>query len=147
MWLSSFLTPTHTGSSSTGTRGVFYVREASDGEAGLIANQEGPLFLVAPDFVGQLLEGRVEAVLPLIVSFAGQQDLLGRAFLGETNFTVTLGRFANDGCSTVEPSPSGSAHWDVSTLMPGAELLEYICQENNQDLQKLEGPARGPGGQ
>jgi len=34
-----------------------------------------------------------------------------------------------------------------ATLMPAAELLEYICQENNQDLQKLEGPARGPGGQ
>jgi hypothetical protein len=31
-------------------------------------------------------------------------------------------------------------------LMTGAELLEYICQENNQDLEKLEGPARGPGG-
>jgi hypothetical protein len=29
--------------------------------------------------------------------------------------------------------------------MPGAELLEYICQENNQDLQRLEGPVRGPG--
>ena len=33
-----------------------------------------------------------------------------------------------------------------ATLMPGQELLEYICQENNQDLQRLEGPARGPGG-
>jgi hypothetical protein len=33
-----------------------------------------------------------------------------------------------------------------ATLMPGQELLEYICQENNQDLQKLDGPARGPGG-
>ena len=33
-----------------------------------------------------------------------------------------------------------------ATLMPKAELLEYICQENNQDLQRLEGPARGPGG-
>jgi hypothetical protein len=32
-----------------------------------------------------------------------------------------------------------------ATLMPGAELLEYICQENNQDLQRLEGPVRGPG--
>ena len=31
-------------------------------------------------------------------------------------------------------------------LMVGAELLEYICQENNQYLEKLEGPARGPGG-
>ena len=27
------------------------------------------------------------------------------------------------------------------------ELLEYICQENNQDLPLLQGPARGPGGQ
>ena len=33
-----------------------------------------------------------------------------------------------------------------AVLMPGAELLEYICQENNQDLPLLEGPARGPGG-
>jgi len=65
-------------------------------------------------------------------------------FSEKQTFTVTLGRFANDGCSTVEPSPSGSAHWDVSTLMPGAELLEYICQENNQDLPPLQGPAREP---
>jgi len=34
-----------------------------------------------------------------------------------------------------------------ATLMPAAELLEYICQENNQDLPKLSGPARGPGAQ
>jgi hypothetical protein len=34
-----------------------------------------------------------------------------------------------------------------ATLMPGTELLEYICQENNQDLPLLTGPARGPGGQ
>ena len=33
-----------------------------------------------------------------------------------------------------------------ATLMPGAELLEYICQENNQDLPLLQGPARRPGG-
>jgi len=33
-----------------------------------------------------------------------------------------------------------------ATLMVGQELLEYICQENNQDLEKLSGPARGPGG-
>ena len=33
-----------------------------------------------------------------------------------------------------------------ATLMPGTELLEYICQENNQDLPLLQGPARGPGG-
>ena len=34
-----------------------------------------------------------------------------------------------------------------ATLMPGTELLEYICQENNQDLPLLSGPARGPGDQ
>jgi hypothetical protein len=33
------------------------------------------------------------------------------------------------------------------TLMPGAELMEYICQENNQDVERLSGPARGPGNQ
>jgi hypothetical protein len=34
-----------------------------------------------------------------------------------------------------------------ATLMPGQELMEYICQENNQDLKFLSGPARGPGNQ
>jgi len=34
-----------------------------------------------------------------------------------------------------------------ATLLPGAELMEYICQENNQDLDHLSGPARGPGNQ
>jgi hypothetical protein len=30
-------------------------------------------------------------------------------------------------------------------IMAGAEILEYICQENNQDLDLLDGPALGPG--
>ena len=30
-------------------------------------------------------------------------------------------------------------------LMVGQQLMEYICQENNQDLPRLSGPARGPG--
>ena len=34
-----------------------------------------------------------------------------------------------------------------ATLLPGAELMEYICQENNQDVEHLSGPARGPGNQ
>lgn len=29
-------------------------------------------------------------------------------------------------------------------LMPGEELMEYICQENNQDVQHIQGPARVP---
>ncbi len=31
-------------------------------------------------------------------------------------------------------------------LMAGTELMEYICQEDNFDLQHLSGPAQGPGG-
>jgi len=31
-------------------------------------------------------------------------------------------------------------------LMAGTELLEYICQEDNFDLQHISGPAQGPGG-
>jgi hypothetical protein len=30
--------------------------------------------------------------------------------------------------------------------MAGTELLEYICQEDNYDLQHISGPAQGPGG-
>ena len=32
-------------------------------------------------------------------------------------------------------------------LLPGGDLIEYICQEDNFDLQHLSGPAQGPGGQ
>ena len=32
-----------------------------------------------------------------------------------------------------------------ATLIPKAEILEYICQENNTDLKHILGPA-GPGG-
>jgi len=31
-------------------------------------------------------------------------------------------------------------------MMAGTELLEYICQEDNFDLQHINGPAQGPGG-
>jgi hypothetical protein len=31
-------------------------------------------------------------------------------------------------------------------IMAGTELLEYICQEDNYDLQHISGPALGPGG-
>ena len=31
-------------------------------------------------------------------------------------------------------------------IMAGTELLEYICQEDNYDLQHISGPAQGPGG-
>jgi hypothetical protein len=31
-------------------------------------------------------------------------------------------------------------------IMAGTELLEYICQEDNFDLEHISGPAQGPGG-
>jgi hypothetical protein len=33
----------------------------------------------------------------------------------------------------------------LARLMVGADLMEYICQENNLDLRLLSGPALGPG--
>ena len=61
-----------------------------------------------------------------------------RTDLGHMDITVTID---DPGTYTQPFTTVGRA-----TLMPGAELLEYICQENNQDLEKLTGPARGPGG-
>jgi hypothetical protein len=62
-----------------------------------------------------------------------------RTDLGHMSMEVTI----DDPGTYVKPFTTvGSA-----TLMPGTELLEYICQENNQDLPLLQGPARGPGGQ
>jgi len=60
-----------------------------------------------------------------------------RTDLGHMDITVTID---DPGTYTQPFTTVGRA-----TLMPGAELLEYICQENNQDLQRLEGPVRGPG--
>jgi hypothetical protein len=31
-------------------------------------------------------------------------------------------------------------------IMAGTELMEYICQEDNYDLEHISGPAKGPGG-
>ncbi len=31
-------------------------------------------------------------------------------------------------------------------IMAGQDLMEYICQEDNFDLQHISGPAKGPGG-
>jgi hypothetical protein len=37
--------------------------------------------------------------------------------------------------------PSGRAR-----IMAGQDLMEYICQEDNFDLQHISGPAKGPDG-
>jgi hypothetical protein len=62
-----------------------------------------------------------------------------RTDLGHMSIEVTI----NDPGAYTKPFTTvGKA-----TLMPGEELMEYICQENNQDLPLLRGPTRGPGGQ
>jgi hypothetical protein len=33
----------------------------------------------------------------------------------------------------------------TARLRPGDELMEYICQENNQDVAHIQGPAAAPG--
>ena len=33
----------------------------------------------------------------------------------------------------------------TAVLKPGDELMEYICQENNQDVTHLQGPTAAPG--
>jgi hypothetical protein len=33
----------------------------------------------------------------------------------------------------------------TAKLLPGEELMEYICQENNQDVEHIEGPTAAPG--
>jgi hypothetical protein len=33
----------------------------------------------------------------------------------------------------------------TAKLLPGEELMEYICQENNQDVEHIEGPTAPPG--
>jgi hypothetical protein len=33
----------------------------------------------------------------------------------------------------------------AAKLLPGEDLMEYICQENNQDVQHIEGPTTAPG--
>ena len=60
-----------------------------------------------------------------------------RTDLGHMSIEVTID---DPGAYTKPFTTVGKA-----TLMPGGELLEYICQENNQDLPLLKGPARGPG--
>ena len=62
-----------------------------------------------------------------------------RTDLGHMSIEVTID---DPGAYTKPFTTVGKA-----VLMPGTELLEYICQENNQDLPLLSGPARGPGAQ
>ena len=33
----------------------------------------------------------------------------------------------------------------TAVLQPGDDLIEYICQENNQDVSHIQGPPAAPG--
>lgn len=61
-----------------------------------------------------------------------------RTDLGNMNIEVTID---DPGAYTKPFTTVGHAR-----IMAGQELLEYICQEDNFDLQHLSGPAQGPGG-
>ena len=61
-----------------------------------------------------------------------------RTDLGNMNIEVTI---IDPGTYTKPFTTTGRAR-----LMAGTELMEYICQEDNFDLQHLSGPAQGPGG-
>jgi hypothetical protein len=61
-----------------------------------------------------------------------------RTDLGNMNIEVTI-----DDPGTYEKPFTTVGH---ARLMANTELMEYICQEDNFDLQHLSGPAQGPGG-
>ncbi len=61
-----------------------------------------------------------------------------RTGLGNMNIEVTI---IDPGTYEKPFTTTGRAR-----LMAGTELMEYICQEDNFDLQHISGPAQGPGG-
>jgi hypothetical protein len=61
-----------------------------------------------------------------------------RTDLGNMTIDVTID---DPGAYTKPFTTTGRAR-----IMAGTELLEYICQEDNYDLQHISGPALGPGG-
>ncbi len=61
-----------------------------------------------------------------------------RTDLGNMTIEVTI---ADPGTYTKPFTTVGRAR-----IMAGQDLMEYICQEDNFDLQHISGPAKGPGG-
>ena len=96
--------------------------------------------------------GRIEGNT-LIVETKGYNDKFWFDFLGtpHTEKMTTVERYTrNDyGNITVETTITDPGAYSKpftirfnATLRPGEELMEYICQENQQDASHLQGPAR-----
>jgi hypothetical protein len=96
--------------------------------------------------------GRIEGNT-LTVETRGFNDKFWFDFAGHphTEQLVTLERYTrvDYGNMTVETTIHDAGAYSRpftirfnATLRPGEELMEYICQENNQDVEHLQGPAR-----
>ncbi|MEP6963049.1 MAG: hypothetical protein ABI995_13300 [Acidobacteriota bacterium] len=95
--------------------------------------------------------GRIEGNT-LIVETKGYNDKFWFDFRGtpHTELMTTLEKYTrNDlGTMTVETTVTDPGAYSkpftikfTATLRPGEELMEYICQENNQDVKHINGPA------
>ncbi|MEO8100098.1 MAG: hypothetical protein ABI811_20530 [Acidobacteriota bacterium] len=95
--------------------------------------------------------GRIEGNT-LIVETKGYNDKFWFDFKGtpHTELMTTVERYTrNDlGTLTVETTITDPGAYSkpftikfTATLRPGEELMEYICQENNQDAAHIRGPA------
>lgn len=95
--------------------------------------------------------GRIEGNT-LIVETKGYNDKFWFDFLGHphTELMTTVERYTRTdyGNLTVETTITDPGAYSrpftvrfEARLLPGEELMEYICQENNQDVEHLKGPA------
>jgi hypothetical protein len=95
--------------------------------------------------------GRIEGNT-LIVETKGYNDKFWFDFLGHphTELMTTVERYTrtNLGNMTVETTITDPGAYTrpfkvtfQAQLRPGEELMEYICQENNQDVSHIKGPA------
>ncbi len=51
-----------------------------------------------------------------------------------------VGQVAGEPCATIqEPTPRPFTIYGHSTLQSGTDLMEYICNENNKDVQHILG--------
>jgi hypothetical protein len=96
--------------------------------------------------------GKIEGNV-LTVETRGYNDKFWFDFLGtpHTEKMVTIERYTRTdyGNLTVQTTINDPGAYSrpftvtfYATLRPGEELMEYICQENNQDVEHLQGPAQ-----
>jgi hypothetical protein len=105
---------------------------------------------IDPSWFGYSI-GRIEGNT-LVVETKGYNDKFWFDFLGtpHTELMTTVERYIRTdyGNLTVETTITDPGAYSKpftirfqATLRPGEELMEYICQENNQDVSHIKGPA------